>query len=234
MKGLIMVTCPQNHESETADYCSVCGIAISSAPVEPAVAPPKPVGSAGGGASCPECGTPRDTPQQAYCEVCGYNYRTGKAGVPPLGSPPPVPSPGPAPTAAPAPTLEESAVTGANVRWEVLVEVDPQLYGTPNPDAPVHQPLQTFTLYETESLVGRAGTEVRVHLPIQGDAGVSRRQAVLLRRPNGSLSVRDLGSANGTQLNGKDIVAGVETAVKDGDTIAIGAWTRLTLRAVPV
>jgi hypothetical protein len=236
-----MYTCPQNHESDTPDYCSVCGIAIagSAAPAAPPVAPP-----AAPSAKCPDCGTMRDTPQQVFCEVCGYNFRSGKSGVPPVAGaaavpPPEVPKtpPQPAPPATPpAAALAETAASvaaGAPVRWDVTVQVDANLYGTPNADAPTDQPPQTFTLFETETMVGRAGTEVRVHIPIKGDVGVSRRQALLVRRPDGSLVVRDLGSANGTQVNGKDVVAGVDTPVKDGDRIGMGAWTRLTLHAVP-
>jgi pSer/pThr/pTyr-binding forkhead associated (FHA) protein len=109
----------------------------------------------------------------------------------------------------------------------VLITVDPA-----KPDAPAGLPPQTFTLFDRENLVGRAGTEVRVQIPIRGDAGVSRRHALLLRRPDGSVLVRDLGSANGTVLNGKEVPPGVDTPWNEGDILAIGAWTRLTLRAV--
>jgi hypothetical protein len=114
----------------------------------------------------------------------------------------------------------------------LTVEVDAQLYGTPNPDAPVGQPVQTFTLFDDESLLGRGGTEVRVQIPIHGDSGVSRRQVLFSQRADGTLTIRDVGSANGTQLNGKELVAGVETPVADGDVVAVGAWTRITVRAV--
>jgi hypothetical protein len=114
----------------------------------------------------------------------------------------------------------------------LTVEVDAKLYGTPNPDAPLGQPLQTFTLFDDESLLGRGGTDVRVQIPIRGDSGVSRRQALFVRRADGSLVIRDVGSANGTQLNGEELVAGVETPVADGDVISVGGWTRITVRAL--
>jgi hypothetical protein len=232
-----MFTCPQNHLSETPDYCSVCGLALAGGPAEVAPAPAAPPATGG---ACPDCGTPRETSQQVFCEVCGYNFRTRTSGVPPVGGaaavpPPRVPAEPPRP-APPAAALEEAAASGAapaRARWDVTVQVDPDLYGTHNSDAPAGQPPQTFTLFEAETLIGRAGTEVRVHVPVHGDAGVSRRQALLARRPDCSLVVRDLGSANGTQVNGKDIVPGVDTPLKDGDRIAVGAWTRLTVRAVP-
>jgi hypothetical protein len=168
-----------------------------------------PVSTPVGRVVCPVCTTPRESPLHAFCEVCGYNYRTGTAGIPTV-------------TVAPAPAA----------RWDVVVAVDANLYGEPQPDAPVGHPDQTFTLFDPESLIGRPGAGVRVHVPIGHDPGVSRRQALLIRRPDGILAVRDLGSANGTQLNGKDVLAGVDTPVKDGDVLAVGAWTRITVREV--
>jgi pSer/pThr/pTyr-binding forkhead associated (FHA) protein len=121
-----------------------------------------------------------------------------------------------------------------SVRWDVIVRVDANLYGRgPNPDAPRDQPPQTFTLFETENLIGREGTGVRVQVPIRNDVGVSRRQAVLVRQPDGGLILRDLNSANGTQVNGTEVVPGADVPLRDGDSIAIGAWTRLAVRALP-
>ena len=106
------------------------------------------------------------------------------------------------------------------MRWDVVVSVDANLYGTPNAEAPTDQPPQTFTLFETENLIGRGGPGIRVQVPVRTDVGVSRRQALLIRRPDGGLAVRELGSANGTQLNGVELVPGVETPVKDRDILA--------------
>jgi hypothetical protein len=236
-----MYTCPQNHRSETADFCSICGAeipAVGAAATSPAAPPPQATGQ-----RCPECDTLCEGPEQAYCEVCGFNFRTGTSGVPPLGGPT-----APAPVAVtprePAPSTPPPEASGDGpaaappgqdppaVRWDVRVEVDNSLYGTTNPDAPVHQPTRTFTLFDDESLIGRAGTEIRVQVPVANDHGVSRRQALLVRRPDGGLLVRDLGSTNGTQVNGVDVLPGVDVPVKDGDRIAIGAWTRITLRAM--
>jgi hypothetical protein len=197
-----MYTCPENHASETADFCSVCGVEI----------PPPGAGGAAG-ELCPTCGTAREGLTQAFCEACGHNYRTGTRGAPP----PPQPV---APAARPA------------VRWDVVVRVDPNLYGKPNPDAPTDQPPQTFTLFDAENMIGREGTGVRLQVPIRNDPGVSRRQALLLRQPDGGLLLRDLNSANGTQVNGAEVVPGADVPLRDGDSIAVGAWTRLAVRAV--
>jgi hypothetical protein len=196
-----MFTCPDNHASETADFCSVCGAEMTPSP------PPAPA------ELCPTCGTPREGPRQAFCEACGHNYRTGAAGQP----------------SAPAPAAKGKAVA---VRWDVVVRVDANLGGEPHPDAPVHQPPQTFTLFETENMIGREGRGLRLQVPISNDNGVSRRHALFIRQPDGGLIVRDLGSANGTQVNGKYIMAGADVPLQDGDSLTIGAWTRIAVRAV--
>jgi hypothetical protein len=206
-----MPICPNGHDSTAADFCSVCGAEIGATEV--------PVVTPVGRVVCPVCTTPRESPLHAFCEVCGYNYRTGSAGIPRPADPPP---------AAPAP----AAARPAAVRWDVVVEVDANLYGEPHPDAPTDHPAQTFTLFDAESLIGRPASGVRVQVPVGHDPGVSRRQALLVRRPDGSLVVRDLGSANGTQLNGRELLAGVDEPVKDGDVLAVGAWTRITVREV--
>ncbi len=195
-------TCPNQHASDTADFCSVCGAEIG-------VAAP----AATAGQPCPACGTPRERATQAFCEACGHDLR--QAAVPDIDL-----------------DLVAPARPAVQVRWDVVVRVDANLYGKPNPDAPRDQPAQTFTLFDAESMIGRAGTEVRVQVPIRNDPGVSRRQALLLRQPDGGLMLRDLNSANGTQVNGAEVVPGADVPLRDGDDIAVGAWTRIAVRAV--
>jgi FHA domain len=228
-----MYECPQHHQSETPGFCSVCGIEIPGTSAAPPGGPAAPAGD-----QCPDCGSPREGPAQLFCEVCGYNYRTRTSGVPPAGGKPGTPAtarPTGQPTAGP-PAVEEAVRAptpdAPGARWDVVLQVDANLYGRANPDAPVGQPSQTFPLFAGETLIGRAGAGVRVQVPVVNDPGVSRRQALLILRPGGALALRDLGSANGTQLNGVDVVPGVDTPVKDGDAIGVGAWTRITVRSV--
>jgi hypothetical protein len=215
--------CPDGHPSTTPDFCSVCGTEIGQAAPAPAPA---------AGAACPNCDTPREGPTQVFCEVCGYDFRTGAAGegrgVVSVRPRQLAPATMPVPVAPPS----EAPADPPRVRWDVVVRVDANLYGTPNADAPTDQPSQTFTLFEEENLIGRGGTGIRAQVPIVNDPGVSRRQALLLRQPDGSLVLRDLNSSNGTQLNGKELLTGADAPVRDGDTIAVGAWTRIAVRAV--
>jgi hypothetical protein len=91
----------------------------------------------------------------------------------------------------------------------------------------------TFTLFDRESLSGREGMGLRLQVPIRNDPGVSRRQALLVKLPDGGLILRDLGSANGTQVNGVETVPGADVPLHDGDRIAIGAWTCIAIRRLP-
>jgi hypothetical protein len=210
--------CPNQHASESADFCSVCGAEIGVA-----AAPTNQRSGVGDGEPCPSCGTLREHANQAFCEGCGHNFRTGTPGITLDPIDPEVPPAPPVPATAPPPT---------DVRWDVVLRVDANLYGKPNPDTPRDQPPQTFTLFEAENMVGREGTGLSLQVPIRNDPGVSRRQVLLIRQPDGGLVLRDLNSSNGTQVNGVEVVPGADVPLRDGDTIAVGAWTRIAVRAI--
>ena len=53
------------------------------------------------------------------------------------------------------------------------------------------------------------------------DKGVSRKHAVIVRR-EGSLNIMDLGSYNGTYLNGQRLVAQQPRILRDGDDLRLG------------
>jgi hypothetical protein len=214
-----MFQCPQHHQSESADYCSVCGCQIETAPAAAADASTE---------KCPQCQAVRESQTQIFCEVCGFNFQTKQPGVPVAAAA--------VDSVAESPAVATSQIGGAvskvaAVKWELRISVDPALYGEPNPDAPTDRPVQTFTLFETENIVGRAAPGVRVQIPISHDAGLSRRHALLKKSTDG-LSIRDLGSANGTLLNGVELISGVEAPLKDGDVLGMGAWTKITIKAV--
>ena len=61
------------------------------------------------------------------------------------------------------------------------------------------------------------------------DPGISRLHAVLIATPDGNWAVLDPGSANGTLVNGSEIVAGDQVPLNDGDRINLGAWTTITV-----
>lgn len=79
---------------------------------------------------------------------------------------------------------------------------------------------QTYKLDRNETVIGRSP---KTNLQIQ-DAGVSRRHARLFHSID-SVIVEDMGSANGTFVNGRQIFE--ETLLGDGDTITLGTNTIL-------
>ena len=92
---------------------------------------------------------------------------------------------------------------------------------------PVNEPERLFPLDFAENLLGRRSDRKDIHpeIPLE-DPGVSRRHAKLLRQPDGSLFVLDVGSSNGTYLNDVEVKPGVRTPVQPGDQITLGCWTR--------
>jgi hypothetical protein len=232
--------------------------AVSGSVIPAQVSTPPTAGD--GRERCPDCAAPRDSEQHVFCEVCGYNFVTRVAGfgpprpympAPTANSPslelgrslakdpadlanPDSPSElAPRATAA-AMDSDSTAASVAAARWELTLTVDANLYGAPNPEAPKGQPPRKFRLFDCETMIGRAGTEVRVQVPVQGDPGVSRRHVLLIEGPPGSLVLRDLNSANGTRVDGIDVLPGVDIVLHDGAVIAIGAWTSIMIRSIRV
>jgi hypothetical protein len=66
---------------------------------------------------------------------------------------------------------------------------------------------------------------------LRSDDAVSRRHAELRRRAGGWMIV-DVGSTNGTRLNGSWLQPHQEAPLRDGDEIGLGAVTTLTVRLV--
>jgi pSer/pThr/pTyr-binding forkhead associated (FHA) protein len=97
---------------------------------------------------------------------------------------------------------------------------------------PVGSPERIFPLDFAENLIGRRSERRGIYpeIDLSSDPGVSSRHAILYREANGTLTLLDVGSTNGTQLGGKEIAAGVRTSLQEGNQITVGCWTRLTVR----
>lgn len=74
---------------------------------------------------------------------------------------------------------------------------------------------RTFTLVEGENIIGRQGEPIQI-----ADTTVSRRHAQLVKRDN-RWFIEDLGSANGTYLNGQKITKSM--VLNRGDQVRLGA-----------
>jgi hypothetical protein len=103
---------------------------------------------------------------------------------------------------------------------------------------PGNYPGRQFPLSGTELLIGRRSTSRNIHPEIDltappggppTDTGVSREHARLLAGSDGTWSVVDLRTSNGTQVNGQDIPSGVMIQLHDGDRINLGMWTVITI-----
>ncbi len=200
------MVCPKGHDSDDSDFCSVCGVKMA------APAAPAPVATGG---ACPDCAAVRHSEDSAFCEDCGYNFTSGEHGEPKTP-----------PTAqTPPPVL---------VEWEIAVSVDPALKTPESPDPPADFQPSSMLLMGDSYLIGRR-SEKRGVLPeisLDSDDAVSHRHALLNRTPDGGLCVRDVGSSNGTRLNGTDLVPLTDMPLKDGDQLIVGHWTRIAVRSL--
>ena len=103
---------------------------------------------------------------------------------------------------------------------------------------PSYCPERSFLLTGTSMRIGRRSVS-RGHTPeidLTGpptDPGISRMHAVLAAQPDGGWAVIDVGSENGTMVNGTEIATEVPVMLRDGDRIHLGAWTKITIRAQP-
>jgi len=245
-----MVTCPSGHESASDDFCDVCGIRIgapsftgtSPAPdgAGQASAPPEPDGA------CPRCGAPR---VGQFCEACGYSFTVAAAQAPATAMAPPAPAAPAPPTAmyAPGPAVAPPAAGPAGAPptadWTAVVTADRAYYervrAAEGPDIgdidfPAYCPERRFRLSGTEIRIGRRSVSRGIDPEIDltgppADPGVSRLHAVLIEAPDGTWSVVDPGSENGTLVNDTEIPHGQAVPLHDGDRIHLGAWTALTI-----
>jgi hypothetical protein len=210
--------CPAGHASTEPDFCSECGLAIAapSAPADAQSATPPSQPSAGSGRErCPKCNEERDDPRAQFCGVCSYDFVNKVGGD--VVEPPPVAPPIGQPATGSTPATPPVTASGARLDIEVSVAGAAPL---------------KFSLFDEESLVGRKSASTPQTVGVAGDDAISRRQFMITRQKDGSYSVRDLGSSNGTKLNGTTLVSGQESPIKEGDVIEIGEHTRITVSAV--
>lgn len=209
-----MPTCPNGHQSADEEFCEVCGLEMNAAAPATVVVPepaPETV-------LCPACNTPLDG---RFCEACGHDSHA----------------------AVPSPVV---AVAPAQGSWTATVTADRAHFDTvvaeSGPDAggitfPPFCPERHFPLQAAQITIGRrsASRGIQPDIDLTGppeDPGVSHLHAVLLRDPDGGLSIVDLGSANGTTVNGgtDPLAVNVPRVLADGDRVHIGAWTLITVR----
>lgn len=143
------------------------------------------------------------------------------------------------PTAVDSPQSNISSPDGltqaAIARWEARLTVDPSLNVDPDPalPCPVGEPERVFPLDFPDNLIGRRSEKRGIFPEINvNDPCSSHRHAKIQRQADGSFALLDVGSTNGTQLNGKEVQPNVLTPLQDGDQITLGCWTRIIIRGL--
>jgi pSer/pThr/pTyr-binding forkhead associated (FHA) protein len=135
-----------------------------------------------------------------FCEACGYNFITGKSAV----DLPPVAS------------------------WILEIGVDPI-------KAPESQQqgstTQAMNLSSGSYLIGRTSQARAIYpqIPLETDDAISHRHAIIEIKDDHSALLRDIGSANGTSLNGHEIPIVRDVPLQSQDVITLGHWTKLTI-----
>jgi len=211
----VSATCPAGHVSVTSDYCDTCGARIHAAPLSVAVDPAAVDTSATPtSAPCPHCGMAR-TGRDRYCEGCGFDFVAGTQ------------------------VEDEPSAPQATCGWSIAFAPDLEHFvrtapeGLSFPAAPA--PPRTVTLNTSPLRIGRSRSsgEERPDIDLNGDPGVSRLHASLVRQDNGSWAIVDEGSSNGTTINEDDhaIAPHVIVPLQDGDRVHIGAWTTIVVTA---
>jgi FHA domain len=191
--------CPQGHSSIDPDYCSQCGSKISVL-IDDGTNTAEIAPPPPVPENCPVCNVTRATGN--FCEACGYNYLTGK----------------------PA----ELSVDAK--QWQIAISIESSSQTSDSP-APPARPTQLVDLAIGSYLIGRTSQKraISPEISLDFDDAVSHRHAVLEMRADRSLILRDIGSANGTSLNGHEIPLTRDIPLQDGDTVTLGHWTKITI-----
>jgi len=213
-----MAVCPNGHDSASDDFCDVCGMRI----LTPASASPPSTSSA----------TP--FPSVSWDPPVMPGPAPTEISVP--VTPPPLPAASPPPISSAPPAY-------APADWTAVVSADRDYYDSvraasgPEGEAipfPAYVAERRFRLSGGQMQIGRRSVSrgVAPEIDLTGppaDPGISRLHAVLIAEPDGSWSVLDPGSANGTSVNGTEIPTGERVLLHDGDRINVGAWTAITV-----
>ena len=232
--------CPKGHNSIESDYCSECGVRIQAHAETLLNNVPLPsTQSKGGQLTCPDCAALHEPDSGDFCEICGHNFVTGARGELPIAvNHPPVSEPI---------TLEDGSQTrkqgtleppdsstvpslpNSPSSWEISITIDTIAHDPASPTPP-----DTFTpfslrLEPRHYLIGRTSQARAIHpeISLDLDDAVSHRHALLSLNVDRTLTLRDIGSANGTRLNEAELKPMVDVPLKHDDEITLGHWTKI-------
>lgn len=178
---------------------------------------------------CLVCGVPRDGTDR-YCVNCGYDFEMGEPFVP---EPEPA-SNGYMPAPAPAPFIASSgpavSSTPAAPSLVLLASVNTVRFDDPgSPPPPVDLSERTFILDRHSIVIGREGGSLDI--PIHGDPYISRRHAEIVWMGS-AWGIRDLGSTNGTRVNGVPLEGSEVKLLGPDDLIELGFFSQLSVKGL--
>ncbi len=211
--------CPQGHDSTDADYCSECGtkiLGLGNGDSSSSTAVSTAISSASPETICPDCTSVHHLDDGQFCGICGYNFSTGAHGEIPV----------PAAASPPAPVQPVPQAS----QWAVEISVSQTPHDPASP-LPPDRPAQKLLLTKSVNLIGRT-SQIRAIYPeisLDFDDAVSQRHGLLSLQPDGSLIFRDIGSSNGTCLNGVIVTVMADLPLQAGDGLTLGHWTKLLI-----
>lgn len=255
--GFMTYVCPKGHASMDADYCSECGALIGESVIKAVIedsnismSDVSKIAAINENQLCPDCGTPR-TPGSRFCEACRHDFYGDKSGENISDSQSLSKKQDSSKRAETStvekeelessvqsnkPTLDEpinQSINTANKvdKLSVIISVDnSRVKDDPEMSSvcPTNSSDRIFHLDLDENLLGRRSVAKGISPEIDvNDPGVSHRHLKFIKNINETFDVLDLGSANGTILNGKELEAGVQTEIKIGDELLVGLWTKI-------
>ena len=130
------------------------------------------------------------------------------------------------------------------IAWEAVVTVDrgrfEQQSATEAVRFPTGRAPRCFALDRERIDIGRTSETKGIHPTIDlsgdlADDAVSREHAALVKGDDGSYSIVDLGSSNGTYLNDDPtpLTANDRTELANGDRVGLGYWTIIHINRRP-
>jgi hypothetical protein len=152
------------------------------------------------------------------CVVCGYDL-LGEAERPPPES------------------VSFPIEWRTDLRWEAVIGIDEARYrrvtltSPPETSTPRLQSLTGGPVVIGRRRAGHATPDIDLGVE-PADKAVSHRHALLVARPGGGFVLKDLASTNGTRINGgaRPLPPYMGVEISDGDRIALGQWTTITVR----
>lgn len=217
-----------SHESTDDDKCSICSAAGDPEAARPAIA--VAVASAAGQAGkkvprqvprfCWNCGLNWSS-DELICKQCGCEYLPGDIDMSPPGQS--TTSAGATPTSAILEKVlsrnKDTTNSPPILMARLTVDLKRRDCRPVDEKPPADHCNKKFAMDQELLPFGRSSTWMEIN-----DAGVSRLHGEFVRQSDGSYCLRDVGSANGTHIDGLPLAPGVLRKVKPGDEIMVGFW----------